>query len=129
MFDCTFLEIYAQTRLVPVSITLPLTIKEPALRELVADSVVRSAVIAGQHGGYVVRVSYGTAERTLATMRGGVRLFATLDTAGAFVRGLGIPRFEVDLTDYEPARLRKPRPDRAEALKKTRTRAVQANLL
>ncbi|OTP75404.1 hypothetical protein PAMC26577_13345 [Caballeronia sordidicola] len=77
----------------------------------------------------MVKVSYGTAERTLATVRGNIRLFATLDTAGAFVRGLGIPRFEVDLTDYEPARLRKPRPDRAEALKRTRTKMQQTNLI
>lgn len=106
-----------------------LTIKEPALRELVAASAVRSATITGQHGGFVVTVSYGSGDRTLATTRGGIRLFATLDTAGAFVRGLGLPRFEVDLTQYEPARLRKPRPDRAEALKRTRTKMRQPKLI
>jgi hypothetical protein len=105
------------------------TIKEPALRELVAASAVRSATIVGQHGGFVVMVSYGAGDRTLATTRGSIRLFATLDTAGAFVRGLGLPRFEVDLTRYEPARLRKPRPDRAEALKRTRTRMQQPKLI
>lgn len=105
------------------------TIKEPALRELVAASVVRSATIVGQHGGFVVTVSYGAGDKTLATTRGGIRLFATLDTAGTFVRGLGLPRFEVDLTQYEPARLRKPRPDRAEALKRTRTKMQQSKLI
>jgi len=108
--------------------TVP-TIKEPALRELVAASAVRSATIVGQHGGFVVTVNYGAGDRTLATTRGGIRRFATLDTAGAFVCGLGLPRFEVDLTQYEPARLRKPRPDRAEALKRTRTKMQQPKLI
>lgn len=106
-----------------------MTIKEPALRELVAASAVRSAMIVGQHGGFVVTVSYGSNERTLATTRGGIRIFVTLDTAGAFVRALGLPRFEVDLSQYEPARLRKPRPDRAEALKRTRTKMQQSKLI
>lgn len=62
---------------------------------------------------------YGMTERALATSRGGLRLF-TLDAAGKFLRDLGLPRFEVDATGFEPGRMRPARPDRATALSRTR---------
>src|SRR3569833_3381538 len=97
------------------------TIKETTLRELVAAGSIASVCVVGQNGGYAVTVRCGTAESTLASTRGDVRLF-TLDSASTFLRALGLFRFDVDSTNYEPGRLRKPRPDRAEALRKTRTR-------
>lgn len=104
------------------------TIKETTLRELVATGSVTSACAVGQTGGYAVSIRCGEVERTLASTKGDVRLF-TLDRASAFLHALGLLRFEVDSTNYEPGRLRKPRPDRAEALRKTRTRPIQENLL
>jgi len=104
------------------------TIKEPVLRELVQASAVAGATITGQEKGFSVSVHCGNGDRTLATTRGAVRLFATLDTAGAFIRGVGLPRFEVDMTGHEPGRLRKARPDRAEALRHTRTKLQQQNI-
>jgi hypothetical protein len=98
------------------------TIKETTLRELVEANAVRSACVVGLRGGYAVTVRYGLTERTLATTRGGVRIFAALDTASEFLRKIGLARFEVDATGYEPGRLRAARPDRAEALRKTRTK-------
>ena len=101
------------------------TIKEATLKELVQAQSVRSASVLGKHGGYVISVRYGLAERALGTSRGGLRLF-TLDAASKFLRDLGLPRFEVDATGYEPGRIRKARPDRATALAGTRR---QPNLL
>ena len=101
------------------------TIKEPVLRELVQASAVVGATVTGQEKGFSVSVRFGSGERTLATTRGGIRLFASLDTAGAFIRGVGLPRFDVDMTGHEPGRLRKARPDRAEALRNTRTKPKQ----
>jgi hypothetical protein len=101
------------------------TIKEPVLRELIQASAVTRATVTGQEKGFSLIVHYGSGERTLATTRGAVRLFASLDTAGAFVRDVGLPRFDVDMSGHEPGRLRKARPDRAEALRHTRTKMQQ----
>jgi len=62
-------------------------------------------------------VRVGEQERTLETARGATRLFASLDTAASFIRDIGLPRFVVDMTEYQPGRLRRARPDRSEALK------------
>ncbi|MFP3586379.1 hypothetical protein SCB29_22340 [Paraburkholderia sp. SIMBA_055] len=104
------------------------TVRETTLRELVMSGTVSGACATGQQGGYSIAVQCGSGVRTLATSRGDVRLF-TLERASAFLSGLGIMRFEVDATHYQPGRLRKPRPDRAEALRKTRTRPTQEPLL
>src|SRR3569832_478673 len=104
------------------------TIKEASFRELVAAGSIASECVVGQNGGYAVTERCGTAESTLASTRGEFRLF-TLDRASTFLRALGLFRFDVDSTDYEPGRLRKPRPDRAEALRKTRTRPIQETLI
>lgn len=104
------------------------TIKETTLRELVTTDSVNSVCIVGQIGGYAVTVRCGSAEITLATTRGDIRLF-TLERASTLLRALGLLRFEVDCTNYEPGRLRKSRPDRAEALRKTRTRPIQETLI
>ncbi len=101
------------------------TIKEPVLRELVQVNAPVAATVTGQERGFALLVRLGNGEKTLVTTRGSVRLFASLDTAGAFVRDLGIPRFDVDMSSHEPGRLRKARPDRAEALRRTRTKLHQ----
>jgi hypothetical protein len=103
-------------------------IKEPVLRELVQASDTIGASVVGKGSGFAVVVKLGTAERTLVTSRGQIRLFASLDTAGSFVRNVGISRFEVDMSRYEPGRLRGARPDRAAALRLTRTRMQQQPL-
>lgn len=102
-------------------------IKENTLRELAGAGSIRNACLIGQYGGFVITVRYGELERQLASTRGDVRLFS-LKNATDFLRGIGVVRFEVDSTNYEPGRLRKPRPDRAEAMRKTRTKPRQEAL-
>lgn len=104
------------------------TIKEPVLRELIQAGPDVQAVAVGEQQGFALQFRFGSCERMLATSRGTVRLFASLDTAGAFMRDVGIPCFGVDMTSHQPGRLRSPRPDRAEALKATRTRPRQQPL-
>jgi len=104
------------------------TIKEPVLRELVQASALQGATVTGIENGFSVVVRVGSSEKTLATTRGNIRIFGTLDTAGAFIREVGLPKFEVDMSGHIPGRLRKPRPDRAEALRGTRTKMHQEPL-
>jgi len=104
-------------------------IKEQTLKELVASGAVQSAAVVAQGPGFLLLVRYGAAESSLATKQGEPRLFASLDTLVPFLKRLGIPKFEVDATDHEPGRLRKARPDRSEALKRTRTQPHQPTLI
>jgi hypothetical protein len=105
------------------------TIREPTLRELIEANSIRSAYVVGQKGGFAVAFRYAMTERFLASTRGGIRIFSNLTTVATYLRKLGVSRFDVDTANYEPGRLRPARPDRAEALKKTRTRLRQADLL
>jgi hypothetical protein len=103
-------------------------IKEPLLRELIKLTVPVRAIVIGGHGGFALHFRVSDSEKTLVTSRGAVRRFASLDTAGGFIRDIGITGFEVDMSSHQPGRLRSPRPDRAEALRSTRTRLRQQSL-
>ena len=72
-------------------------------------------------GGWALSVKYGMAERFLAAQRSGkLRLFRKLETVMAYLKTLGINRFEVDASGYDAAEAKShyKRPDRAEALKR-----------
>ena len=98
-------------------------IKLNVLRELREGGAVRSAAIVGQKGGFVVEVRSGMADRILAAKTGEPRLFATLDTAAGILRTLGIVHFNVDLSGFEPGRLRPARPDRGAAMRQVHSAA------
>jgi hypothetical protein len=104
------------------------TIKEITLRELLSTRSISAIHVDGHSCGYALRVCVGDEERLLATTRGEIKLFS-LDSVAKFLRELGVVKFEVDTTDFTPGRLRKPRPDRAAALRKTRSNPVQDLLL
>lgn len=109
-------------------------IAEATLRELCASGAeLRPTVLAVPDGGFALVFAYGEEardiRRVLGTSRGPVRRFGSIDTAGFFLRELGFSCFPVDLAAYQPGRVRGPRPDRAEALRKTRTSPKQVELL
>jgi len=104
-------------------------IKEQTLRELVASGSVCSSVAIGCSGGFTFSVRCGDAWRVLGSTRGTVRIFANLTSMAIYLRGLGVARFEVDSAHYAVARTRPARPDRAEALRGTRSKPHQPDLL
>lgn len=105
-------------------------IREQTLRELVESGSICSALATGRPGGFTFSVCCGEATwRVLGSTRGAVRVFANLTSLATYVRGLGVARFEVDTTHYAAARTRPARPDRAEALRRTRTKPHQPDLL
>jgi hypothetical protein len=104
------------------------SIKEPVLRELVQASAEVTARIVGKDSAFVILVRLASGEKILTTARGSTRQFASLDTAASFIGDLGLLHFDVDISHYRPGRLRGPRPDRAEALRHTRTRMRQQSL-
>jgi hypothetical protein len=99
----------------------PKAIEHRALATLVAAHLASATVLADpDHGGWAIFIRYGKTEALLTAKRGTPRLFAHLDSAIAYLRGLGLAHCEVDAQGLDPSRPRtprRPRPDRAAALR------------
>lgn len=86
----------------------------------------RGAHVVGQPGGWRVVFHYGQATPVLAAKRGEVRTFARLETLVEYLKQLGIRKFEVDASSYDPDRTSRPRmrADAAERLRHTHQAAA-----
>lgn len=102
------------------------TIDSKLLASLVEAGAVQSAHVIGRAGGWGVMVDYGKGERVLTAQRSHKpREFKKLDTVVAFLKELGLSRFDVDAANYDPDQVeRVARPDRAEALKQAHEAAA-----
>ena len=78
------------------------TIDHATLARLVEAGAVRGAQVIGQPGGWGVVVQYGVTERALAAKRGAMRIFRKFETLAAYLAGIGILRYEVDASQYDP---------------------------
>lgn len=92
------------------------TIDGKAVKNLAGAHALNGAVVFGQPGGYAVLVRYGVNERAVAAQRSRrMRIWRNLNTAAAYVRDeLGLARFEIDMSDHDPAAVERKRPDTAE---------------
>lgn len=104
----------------------PETIDHSTLHKLVESGVVDAAHVIGTQGGWSLTVKYGHTERPLAAQRSRqIRLFKRLETVVNYLKDVGIARFEVDASNYDPDGKKKTtRPDRAEALKRAHEAAA-----
>jgi hypothetical protein len=95
------------------------TIDHNTLARLVEAGAVRGAHVIGQVGGWAILIKYGMLERPLATTRSKkIRTFKKLETLVAYLKAIGISRFDVDATQYDPATVQTyTRPDRVEAMR------------
>lgn len=100
------------------------TINHSTLAKLVESGGVRAAHVIGLAGGWGISVKCGRSVRPLAAQRGKVRLFSRLETAAAYLKGIGIARFDVDVLGYDPQPARRARPDRAASLKRAHAAAA-----
>ena len=99
-------------------------------RELAATGSVRDTVLVGQRDGYSVLFKVGAGERALATKVGSVRLFSGVDAAARVLRDIGIARYRVDASELmEGDLVRRRRPDRAAALRRTHENAAYLEFL
>lgn len=107
------------------------TIDHATLVKLAEAGVVRSAHVSGQGGGWGVMVKYGTTERALTAQRSQqVRIFRKLETLVEYLKGVGIPRFDVDAVNYAPHSVTATkRPDRAGAMKDAHAAAAYTKWL
>jgi hypothetical protein len=101
------------------------------LTKLAEAGVVRSAHVVGQAGGWGILVKYGMTERALASQRSHqMRIFRKLETLVEYLKGIGIPRFDVDAANYKPDEKNAyKRPDRAEAMKNAHEAAAYTKWL
>ena len=79
----------------------------------------RGAHVVAQPKGWALLVKYGHQERALTAQRSHqVRTWRRLETLVQYLHGMGLTRFAVDATEFDPsAPPPTPRPDRAEALR------------
>lgn len=107
------------------------TIDHTTLTKLAEAGVVCSAHVVGQDGGWGILVKYGMTERALAAQRSHqVRIFRKLETLVEYLKGVGIPRFDVDAVNYDPHSVStSKRPDRAAAMKDAHAAAAYTRLL
>ncbi|HEX4329420.1 MAG TPA: hypothetical protein VH105_21715 [Burkholderiales bacterium] len=77
------------------------TIDHATLSDLVQSGSVTAAEVVGRAGGWCVVVRHGRARRMLASQRShGARTFRRLETLVAYLKNIGIDRFEVDAANY-----------------------------
>lgn len=96
------------------------TIKVATFRELVAVNAVNRVLAVGVRGGFKLSIECSNSVCLLSNSKGEPRCFVSLNTLSSFLAQCGVMHFEVNASSYQRARLRKPRPDRSVALKKTR---------
>ncbi|MDX8379673.1 MAG: hypothetical protein R8K48_06465 [Gallionella sp.] len=85
------------------------TIDQNTLARLIEAGAVRGASIIGQPGGWGVVIQYGMTERVLAAKRGAVRNFARFETLVGYLKKMGIAKYQVDATQYDPITIKKER--------------------
>lgn len=78
------------------------TIDRTTLEHLVEAGAVKGASIVGQPGGWGVVVHYGLTERVLAARRGAIRNFKKFETLVQYLKSIGLAKYQVDATEYEP---------------------------
>ena len=107
------------------------TIDRKTLEHLVEAGAVKGASIVGQPGGWGVVVHYGQTERVLAARRGAIRKFKKFETLVDYLKSIGLAKYQVDATEYEPvapASDRK-RTDAAERMKDAHAAVAYRNWL
>ena len=82
------------------------TIDHVTLSRLVEANAVNGANIIGQPGGWGVVIKYGMAERALAAKHGSVRIFRKFETLVGYLKGIGVTKYQVDATGFDPGALK-----------------------
>lgn len=103
------------------------TIDHVTLERLVEAGVVRGASIVGQPGGWGVLIQYGMIERVLAAKRGAVRIFRKFETLVSYLKDIGITKYQVDASHFDPVALKteRKRSDAAERMKNAHEAAAE----
>jgi len=74
-------------------------VKPETLRALVEAGSVRDALVTADGRKWHVEISVGMARRAVATRRGQLRQWSSLDAVARYLRGMGVARWMVDAAD------------------------------
>ena len=96
------------------------TIDHATLSHLVEAGAVHGANVVGQPGGWGVVIQYGMTERALAAKRGSVRIFRKFETLVGYLKEIGVAKYQVDATAFDPGALKveRHRVDASERMKR-----------
>lgn len=95
-------------------------LKEAALRELFAAGMASNVLARGMPGGFVLEVSIGGRTALLASSKGDIRTFASIETMSVILRRMGVTTFMVDTRNFEAGRIRAAQPERSKMMKEGR---------
>lgn len=79
------------------------TIDHATLTRLVEADAVSGANVIGQPGGWGIVIKYGMTERALAAKRGSIRIFRKFETLVSYLKAIGLVKYQVDATGFDPA--------------------------
>ena len=103
------------------------SITHSSLKLLVESGSVRAATAIAEGDCWSLVVKFGRSEKTLISKNGKIRAWRKLDTLARYItKELGIPRFETDGSDYDPAHKSLKRPDSSVVLKKAHEAAAHS---
>lgn len=107
------------------------TIDHSTLERLIEAGAVRGASIVGQPGGWGVVIQYGMMERALAAKRGAARIFRKFETLVSYLKDIGITKYQVDASHFDPVALKtsRKRSDAAERMKNAHQAAAYKDWL
>ena len=92
-------------------------LSESALRELLGAGAINEIIARGGEGGFVLSLKLGTSDAILGNSLGKPRVFASISTIALLLQRLGQTRFEVDVKDFVPGRVRAAQPERSAAMR------------
>jgi len=78
------------------------TVGPDLFKRMVEAGAVLGVVVAAHGDGFNVVIHIGSNKRPLATFRGNVRTFKSIQTVLSYLHESGIGRFEVDISRYVP---------------------------
>ena len=102
------------------------TVSQIEFESLIQDGGVKAVTVTGANEGWHVMARTARRNCALGAKRGHLRAFRTLETAVGYLAGLGVERFEVDASSFDPAafRAKRQRPDKAITLREAHAAAV-----
>lgn len=75
---------------------------EPVIRELAEAGVIRNVQVIGHGREWHVEFEIGMERRPVLTQRGRIRRWRHLDTVTRWLREMGIAKWKMDATQYDP---------------------------
>lgn len=106
------------------------TIDHTSFTHLLRSGAVRAVAVIylpGLGGGWALSARYGQIDAAVTARRSGqLRTWARLGSVADHLHRLGVVHFTVDASQYQIGAARRPRPDRAEAMRKVHEQARAA---